>query len=351
MKSDNFKKRLVSTLAITALVVFACEVTLRLSHFLPRYAVQLAGRESTVGTLSVELDPERLFRLLPDPHIGINAAGFRDPEILSLGTPPTCDRVAILGDSIVMGMAVDSAMTIAKQLSAISNHKVCGYNFGIQGYGPDQSLRVLEDDVIPKHPDLVVLVLYPENDFSDLIRNRMVQVSDSGELNWIDQNVVAQRIPWMRLAMLMRLAFTGRFLESKNESDLDQVLFRDRGELLSDPVAPAAISGRNLLHGVLREYKRQLNSARIPFLVVVVPGLRAIEAAMQSPTNNGVHSIELANEQLASLVSTELEVPIIDLSAQFLVPSFAELYDKNDLHLSEKGHQLVASNIAAHPIP
>jgi len=352
VNSTELKKRVLSTLAITLLVLVACEATLRLTHFAPRFAVQLAGRESTIGILNIELNSQRLFRLLPDPGLGINQRGFRDPDLLQplaikSDSSDACRRIAVLGDSIVMGMAVASSQTIAKQLQAFSKQPICGFNFGIQGYGPDQSLRVLEEDVIPNQPDQVVLVLYPENDFSDLIRNRLVLVSDEGELRWNAENIVAQRLPNFRLLMLGRLAFTGHFLRAEYEQDLDEILFHDRGELLSDRTSPAAIDGQRLLRGVLSRFKQQLDRAGIPLLVVVVPGLRAVELAMQEHSGEKDQGGHFANEQLANLVVAELGLSTIDLTPKFLVPNFAAFYDKNDMHLSMIGHQLVAETIAA----
>src|SRR5439155_6628510 len=55
-------------------------------------------------------------------------------------------------------------------------------NAGVDGFGPDQSLLRFEQEVDVYQPDIVVFHIFADNDFGDIIRNRLFDVDPSGAL-------------------------------------------------------------------------------------------------------------------------------------------------------------------------
>ncbi|HEX6944027.1 MAG TPA: SGNH/GDSL hydrolase family protein [Gemmatimonadaceae bacterium] len=101
----------------------------------------------------------------------INSAGWRDHEH-AREKPPRTWRVAVLGDSFVEAFQVelDSTFTsrLGRSLHAGAHIRGEVLNFGRSGMGPAEELIVLERDVIPRTPDVVVLVFTPHNDIADI---------------------------------------------------------------------------------------------------------------------------------------------------------------------------------------
>jgi lysophospholipase L1-like esterase len=95
-----------------------------------------------------------------DPGMpGIDASGFRNPEVLE-----RADIVA-LGDSHTYGVSASPAGSWPRQLSALTGRSV--YNLGLPGYGVLQ-YRHLMDRALALDPQQVVLAVYPANDFFDV---------------------------------------------------------------------------------------------------------------------------------------------------------------------------------------
>jgi hypothetical protein len=110
--------------------------------------------------------------------VRINAAGFRGAEA-TVSAPTGVLRIAVLGDSFTEGLQVDEQATWAQQLQAkLAADRSCplrrGHgavvevlNFGVGGYGTGQELLTWRHLARRYQPDLVLLAVYPGNDFTD----------------------------------------------------------------------------------------------------------------------------------------------------------------------------------------
>lgn len=92
----------------------------------------------------------------------LNARGQRGPEVpLQHGSRP---RLVLLGDSTAFGYGVPFEQTYASRLDEGGLEVV---NLGVLGYGPDQALLKLEREGLAFAPDVVVMSLCVDNDFTD----------------------------------------------------------------------------------------------------------------------------------------------------------------------------------------
>jgi hypothetical protein len=145
-----------------------------------------------------ERDDRVLYRLGPgiervfvqDPVNGgavirytINSQGFRGPE---LGRPGESARVVVYGDSFIQADFSRTEDTFTEQLrtrlTSRTGKRVEVVNAGVVGYGPDQELRRMEDELPTLKPDLVIVAVYAGNDFGDLVRDKLYRLSDKGSL-------------------------------------------------------------------------------------------------------------------------------------------------------------------------
>lgn len=111
-------------------------------------------------------------------RVRVNGAGFRGPEESTTPAPGVL-RIAVLGDSFTEGLQVDEPATWPQQVQALlMRDQTCGLrrghpagvdvlNFGVGGYGTGQQLLTWRHLSRAYHPDLVLLAVYPGNDFTD----------------------------------------------------------------------------------------------------------------------------------------------------------------------------------------
>ena len=156
-----------------------------------------------------------------------NSQAFRGPE------PRAADiRVAVYGDSNIMARfspwdetftaRLEAALVDelrSKQTPGSPVRRVEVVNAGVDGYGPDQSYLKMQAELASLRPDLIVLDVFADNDFGDLIRNRLFAVRD-GELIRQDSPVTFRRST--RLDRF--LAYLSTLLTARAEHELLQRL-------------------------------------------------------------------------------------------------------------------------------
>jgi hypothetical protein len=111
-----------------------------------------------------------------------NSLGFRGHEL----RPDPDVRVVVYGDSNIQASFSDLQATfpyrLEQELQALTGKDVEVINGGVVGMGPDQSLLRLEREVDELEPDVVIFDVFADNDFGDLIRNRLFDLDPSGNL-------------------------------------------------------------------------------------------------------------------------------------------------------------------------
>src|ERR1041385_8008249 len=109
-------------------------------------------------------------------YVSINSAGLRDREH-TIAKPSDTIRIALLGDSYCEALQVPLEQTFWWQLpqrlegcEQFKGKHVEIINFGVSGYGTAQELITLRQKVWQYSPDIVMLVMTTNNDFSDNVR-------------------------------------------------------------------------------------------------------------------------------------------------------------------------------------
>ena len=137
----------------------------------PKVVLFLVSGLLSVGflefALRLALDPVDFLKPDRDPHPilgqviapgtgGHDALGFRNPAV------PERPDIVVLGDSMTYGFAAPMRGSWPSWLERLSGRSV--YNMGIGGYGPAEYAWLLESQVLPLDPNLVLVGLYFGND-------------------------------------------------------------------------------------------------------------------------------------------------------------------------------------------
>ncbi len=179
------KKKLLILLASTVAAILLAEVALRV--FFAPYVTQI-----------YRLDEEVLHRLVPGTSkyfahhptngghrvlVRVNSDGYRGSELRPKGE---AKRVVVFGDSFVMAEFAELDKTFAERverhLGTALGEPVEAINAGVVAYGPDQCLKRMERELSGLEADLAIVVVFADNDFGDLMRNKMFRVDDDGGL-------------------------------------------------------------------------------------------------------------------------------------------------------------------------
>jgi lysophospholipase L1-like esterase len=129
------------------------------------------------GLTQISPDGEMLYELRPDiattfklVPFHTNSRGLRDREY-SVAKPANTFRIAVIGDSFVMGAGVRVEDTwhsiLERELSESEGRSVEFINFGVGGYGLRQYLAVMRSKASTYHPDLFIVGFCADNNMFD----------------------------------------------------------------------------------------------------------------------------------------------------------------------------------------
>lgn len=331
-------KRIV--LVLTSVLITFCllEIVLHLMHK-PDLQYDMLG-------IPIDLDRQVLYRLKPHCRFDINALGFRDHEFRR-EKPAKTKRILMLGDSMVMGLNLPAEETVPKMLESDLGPGYEVLNMGTYGYGPDQEFVRFVGDGLNLNPDLVILTLFPNNDFNDLFKNQIFHVDPNGNLEYNETNVVTSVLPSSNLWLMMRKALKGAYLDPKIELNLFIKLFRDLYDfdLARDPSSDVSRGKILLMEAIVQEMKRELDSRRIPFGIVILPCWESIEDHADLE-NHGISPGQYFKlEELADQVARSQGVKYLDLKDAFLKEKENGLFALRGHHLSLAGTRCAGSSI------
>ena len=291
------------------------------------------GLRVYMGPPGYQFDPELIASLTPDvskvflrsvdggPRFvrwETNPDGFRGP---ALKHAPAV-RVIVYGDSNVQARFSAQEETFTGQVQRLVQESTEGevevINAGIVGYGPDQNLIRLETDADRYDPSIIVFHIFTENDFGDIVRNRLFELDPNGALVRTEHPVTPDaRMPaswWSRppgelLSNSMISIFANGFTRGRARSndphpalehypdrfrektlqhhDREFAVYRAgesrrysmfsdhyEGDIAFAPHLDSAQTKRRLLAAVLERASRVAKEREIAFLVVIQPTSR-----------------------------------------------------------------------------
>ena len=300
--------------------------------------------------------------------VRINQAGFRGADVPE-ATAPGVLRIAVLGDSFTEAIHVNEIDTFAQRLqTSLSADRSCALrrnfpgrvevlNFGVGGYGTGQELLTWRHLAKRYRPDLVLLTVYPGNDFTDNEpiprQDRPVFVLDAQNQLQINQhfrNTAAFR--W-------RLSPPGRLIDGlMNHSRLLQLLNEAKNRLASRPsaasVAPVASRASDrawqLTDRLIGTLASEVSADRARFAVISTSAPEQVWPNVQERPK-----LPFAREQRLAALLAQRRIPYLPLA-----PGLQRQADRDRLvlhgfegqapaqgHWNATGHRLAATAITS----
>lgn len=181
---------LLLILFYTALSAVAAEIGVRLTRAAPPAEASgwfwhapdpITGWSHIPGASGRSFNPFYEF----DAQVSFNSRGIRGPESLGYAKPEGVFRVLLLGDSFMEAVQVNDDETLGEQLAALLQSQmgrpVEVVNAGVSGFGTDQQLLWLGEEGVNYAPDLVLLAVYPHNDFMN--NAEILESANQGGIN------------------------------------------------------------------------------------------------------------------------------------------------------------------------
>jgi lysophospholipase L1-like esterase len=348
------------------LVVMACE-----------FALFEAGLRLNAGSEAAPsfqrlfmTDPQVGFRLKPgtrtrfktsefDTDIVINSSGTRDDEIGPKA--PGERRIVVLGDSLVMSIQVPLVETFCRRLQdrlnadpslAPTRYRVI--NAGVQGYGPVQEWLFYEHVAAAFDADVVLIALFAGNDAIEAADGASA-VLPQEELRQVARQPASVQAPsaapgWMR--RIVRRSMILQVVRMRALTLADQL---GRSPGLERPLTaylpeltPEVARGLKVTRECVSRIAAAAAARHAATAVVVLPARFQVNdedyAALEAGAEKAGHTLvrNAASDRFKAALAG-LPLPVMDaLPTLFNAPRRAELFFEDTVHLTPRGHQVLA---------
>ena len=388
----------VTSLAIALLFFVLLEAGLRLAY--PDKIRESEERLQRLENLAYVFHPDYLIALRPNVEKvtprntenareeirwRTNADGFRG-EPLRGGTAA---RIIVYGDSNIQAEFSRLENTYARKLEQYlqqSGADVEVINGGVNGSGPDQSLLRFTAQVEAYQPDLVVFHVFADNDFGDIVRNRLFaldarnEVIPTGFRTTIDEALGAGGLPWLplvsRMAQRLRRDFDRIFARPYEvRTEFDRLIeaaeaaydtfkrgkprafsnFSDHYDidLALHPTSEAARVKAALMEAVLQRVKRTADEHGTRMLVLIQPSVIDVTKGNAFLTATYLSRFpEYRRDRLTTVIDeicARHQIDRINLFPVFMQNDPDSLYFVvDDNHWNDRGQDLAARTTADH---
>ncbi len=410
MRITKYKRtlRVAIILLATLALLGAIEGVLRLAYPLHPDKMELQKSES----LAYEFNDRYLLALKPNIQKGYprseedggqvvtwksNRDGFRGPEL----NDGHDYRVMVYGDSNIQArfskLEDTFVFRLQEKLSAQSGKDIEVVNAGVVGFGPDQSLLKLSEEIDQYQPDLVVFHIFADNDFGDLMRNRLFELDAAGRLipsshpRQIDKTfqefqqayasrgvLRSSRLVWacQQLGQSLRAKGAGspgsgakldldRLLEEYlNIAENEYAIYKNRQppaySIFADhydydvalfPNYEQSVAKIQLMDRILGQVRDLAGSRQIPLVVLVQPSKREMTTEASPNFQDFSHlPTDYKPRNLTGIVETicrQNRISFVNLFDVFKNNNPASLHLKgDDDHWNEAGQDLAADHVA-----
>jgi hypothetical protein len=350
---------------VMALVVI--EIALRTTH---AFNARVAWTEPDPA-IGWRFTPEREYWFFAENDHAIqgriNAMGWRDHERVRTKASETL-RVAVLGDSYVEAFQVELDSTfvaIGERMARARGLNVEFMNFGRSGMGPAEESIVMQRDVLPCHPDVVVLLYTPNNDIADANRATAaddlrpfytVDARDSLHLDTSFQRTRGYRIRRFLNPLKQRSALFSLVAERYNAARLaraanvrdkktpERKLSREQTLTTRHPDA-TLVANYALTKRIVAEMARVLESRGVGFVLMSVPLVYEDAEIVQLRALDPAFDPEYFDRDLAALADSS-EFAFLPLTSAFSARHRVVGSPLHWAHWNYQGHRLVGELLA-----
>lgn len=300
-------------------------------------------------------------------YVSINESGFRDAPF-TRGTEKA-KTILCFGDSFVSNLAVpDEAVFTRLVEQRLSDTRVL--NLGVNGYGQTQELLLMREQLDRFEADLVVLVIYLRNDFTDNVNSSWIYprpttvptTAESFEIVSPDPTKPAEPSIWQLLTRSHVLSLANHSINHfayRWESDPSGYRPTESTPPELYLCAQNPWEGTDRLHAAMEHLlllmKEECQSRQIPLLFVLAPTIFQVDATMwtamlehyaETPTH---YTASLPNQKLLKFASTH-QLQMLDLlpALKAAHEQGEALYHEHEQHWNTRGNAIVARELAAY---
>lgn len=207
-------------LIISLMLFLGIEFSFRLIY--PNKIIKFSKENS----IAYEFNPDYLIALKPNiaenyiriPKNGgdtvswrTNSDGFRGESLKK----SSLNRIFVYGDSNIQARFTKRENTFTEKLEKYLINKDQKdfevVNAGVVGFGPDQSLIRLKQESDIYKPKLIVFHVFADNDFGDIIRNRLLKLTENNNLSKYsidnDSIILKKKKPFYSNLLIYQAAF------------------------------------------------------------------------------------------------------------------------------------------------
>ena len=289
--------------------------------------------------------------------IAINGAGLRDDEELGSKAPDE-RRIVLLGDSLVLSVQVPFRQTFGELLERRLNtpgsavrYRVI--NAGVQGYGPIEEQLFFRRIVGPTDPDLVIPVVFVGNDAEEAVSSRAKLLSNErGSAEVVSASLATRLRRLVRRSMVLQilrlrvLAATERFRTTLAPPEPPLQSYA------AHP-APRIAEGVAITCSAIEDIMKTANREGATTAVVLMPARFQVDDAdygrlQEAVRNAGGELLRDAATRRFDEGLASLPIPRLDLlSALRAAPPGPDLFYQETVHLTPRGHEVVAAALEA----
>lgn len=303
------------------------------------------------------------YRLRPGAHLvfttqqfrtdlSINAQGVRDADI---GPKPRDEfRIVVIGDSMVLSIQSPIEQTFCRLLQQDLNARPAGpfryrvINAGVQGYGPVEEFLFFSSVAATFEPDVVVIIAFVGND--------AVEAADSG---WRLTPNARPKTEQLRQGLrdgarrLARRSAAVQFVRSRFDRARELPLRQRPVEAYLEPPIPEVTAGFQLAHQSWSGIAREASALGARTAIALLPARFQLDdedfgylAAEVKQQDGRIVNRDLATVRFQRTLG-DLGLPMIDLLPVLRAqPDRASLFFKQNVHLTARGHRIVADALA-----
>ncbi len=301
-------------------------------------------------------------RLQPNRNYGdllfTNSRGFCSREF-EIEKRPGVRRIAVLGDSFAVGTVRQDRNFVSVLEALLPDTEI--YNFGISGTGPREYLEILQTEVWPYSPDLVLVSFFVGNDVTGWIPlpNARRMHPECHSLYLFCRRTWRLGQEWLQ----RRHEAAQRAPDTKHQAPCTMHPFRfgvrSRENHLYLEFEGLKICRYSQIEAMEKNWKRSLDymdriiaecrRRGVPVVVVLSPDEYQVNPALldEVVTEHQVPrediDVELPQRRLAAYFA-ERGVPCLDLKPAF--QGLPDTFRPRDAHYNEKGNRLAAERIA-----
>lgn len=340
-------------------ILLLCEVFVRL--FFPQISEhdQMFQKDDVLGW---EFIPDHSGNIVYEgevnQRINTNSAGYRDTQF---SEKKEVKKILVLGDSFVSNISVKEEEVFTSVLEkTLPNTSV--FNLGVNGYGQVQEYLTLQKWLPEIQPDLIVLMIYLRNDFTDnLDTTQWLYPRPSSSLDENGSIIIHPPLSFKSINEESLPFYYNSHLFRFVNKRLKAIVSKSDKESSSQFVAPEFYVCRNPLsketqdmYAVLQQMLLKITSVAdknsTPIVFVLAPSIAQVEdTAWQLLEAAAIEDEIMLSRNLPNKIllqfAKEHNIRMVDLlpALQAAQQNEVDMYNPREQHWTAAGNELVAN--------